>query len=253
MVLDEAHERKLEADKLLVHLAAACKARPKFKVVVMSATIDLAEYTNMIKGNGVPGPYPTSDVKGVTFPVNTIWWEGQAWDPQSNTAMTDLALESVRVYLHSKAGHLLVFVSTVYAVRQLVKDLTGMMMHDKGCAVMGLYGAMNNTEREQVADFSKFPKNQGKRLLCVATNVAEAGITIAGRHTTVLCMREVYSGACATILACTFAESCHSTAAGLNCHASIRTCTAFQSTSLHRSVNAVHHVLQRFCCFDKEI
>lgn len=181
MILDEAHERKLEADKLLVHLAAACKARPQFKVVIMSATIDVAEYADMIKGNGVPGPCPTLDVKGVTFPVNTIWWEGQPWDPQGNTAMTDLALESVRVYLHSKAGHLLVFVSTVHAVRQLVHDLTGMMKHDKACAVMGLYGAMNNTEREQVADFSKFPKNQGKRLLCVATNVAEAGITIAGR------------------------------------------------------------------------
>ena len=217
VVLDEAHERKLEADKLLVHLAAACKTRPKFKVVVMSATIDLAEYTDMIKGNGVPGPCPTIDVKGVTFPVNTIWWEGQAWEPQGNTAMTDLALESVRVYLHSKAGHLLVFVSTVHAVRRLVSDLTGMMKHDKDCVVMGLYGAMNNSEREQVADFSKFPKNKGKRLLCVATNVAEAGITIAGMSPLLF-----PSLICATTVAVSrwvraFAGSCHSTAVCFVC------------------------------------
>ena len=179
-MLDEAHERKLEADKLLVLLAAACKARPTFKIVVMSATIDTSVYTDVIKKNGVPGQCGAIDVKGVTFPVNTIWWEGQPWDPNSNTAMADLALESVRVYLHSKAGNLLVFVSTVHAVRQLVSDLKGMLKHDKACVVMGLYGAMNSSEREQVADFSKFPQNKGKRLLCVATNVAEAGITIAG-------------------------------------------------------------------------
>ena len=179
-MLDEAHERKLEADKLLVHLAVACKARPTFKIVIMSATIDPSVYTDMIEKNGVPGQCQAIVVKGVTFPVKTIWWEGQPWDPNSNTAMADLALESVRVYLHSKAGNLLVFVSTVHAVRQLVQDLTGMLKHDKACVVMGLYGAMNSNEREQVADFSKFPQNKGKRLLCVATNVAEAGITIAG-------------------------------------------------------------------------
>ena len=75
VVLDEAHERKVDADKLLVQLAAACKARPNFKVVVMSATIATSVYTDMLKGNGVAGPCHPFSVKGVTFPVTTIWWK----------------------------------------------------------------------------------------------------------------------------------------------------------------------------------
>lgn len=180
VILDEAHERKKEADQLLVLLAAACKARPSFKIVVMSATIEPSTFVNMIKGNGVPGSCPALVVEGVTFPVKDIWWEGQAWDPRSNTAMMDLALECSRVYLQSKSGHLLVFVSTVGQVNQLVKDVTNTMQHDKTCQVLGLYGSMNSSERAEAADFSTFPKNAGKRMICVATNVAEAGVTIAG-------------------------------------------------------------------------
>lgn len=181
VILDEAHERKREADHLLVLMAAACKVRPNFKVVVMSATIEPSTFVDMLKGNGVPGPHPALDVEGVTFPVKDVWWEGETWDPQKDTAMTDLALECTRVYLQSKAGHVLVFVSTVGQVRQLVKDVAQMMSHDKACCVLGLYGAMNSGERAEVADFSALPKNKGKRMICVATNVAEAGVTIAGQ------------------------------------------------------------------------
>ena len=94
--------------------------------------------------------------------------------------MMDLALECSRVYLQSKSGHMLVFVSTAGQVHQLVKDVTNTMQHDKACQVLGLYGSMNSSERAEVADFSTFPKNAGKRMICVAINVAEAGVTIAG-------------------------------------------------------------------------
>lgn len=180
VILDEAHERKKEADQLLVLMAAACKVRPKFKVVVMSATIEPSFYVNMIKGNGVPGNCPALDVEGVTFPVKDVWWEGEAWDPQADTALMDLALECSRVYLQSKTGHVLVFVSTVGQVKQMVKDVTATMAHDKSCIVLGLYGAMSGSERAEVSDFSTMPKNKGKRMICISTNVAEAGVTIAG-------------------------------------------------------------------------
>ena len=48
VILDEAHERKKEADELLVRMAAACKVRPSFKVVIMSATIEPATFVTMI-------------------------------------------------------------------------------------------------------------------------------------------------------------------------------------------------------------
>ena len=184
IILDEAHERKAEADKLLPSLAAACKARPDFKAVIMSATIEPKVFIDNLKSNGVPGNVPTIDVPGVTFPVDDVWWEGDdSWDPQADGAMQDLALESIRVYLQEKTGNVLVFVSTLAAVRQLVEDLSSMMKHDPECQVMGLYAALTEDERDEVVNFtdlSKYPQNKDKRLICVSTNVAEAGVTIKG-------------------------------------------------------------------------
>ena len=183
VVLDEAHERKLEADQLMVKMAAACKARSDFKAVVMSATIDPSVYVDNLKANQVPNNIAAIAVPGVTFPVDTVWYERDPWDPTQPSALSDLALETIWVYLKETAGNVLVFVSTVGAVTQLVHIVSEMMKHDMECVVLPMYAALNKAERDEATDFSdlqKNPQNQGKRMICVATNMAEAGVTIPG-------------------------------------------------------------------------
>ena len=186
VILDEAHERKEEADKLLPQLAAACKARPDFKAIIMSATIEPSVFINNLKANGVPGEVSPMKVPGVTFPLKDVWWDGgDSWDPEADGAIQTLALESIRVYLQETAGNLLVFVSTLAAVHELVENLDSLLAHDSACQVLGLYAALNENERDEVINFTdlqKYPQNRGKRLICVSTNVAEAGLTIRGKQ-----------------------------------------------------------------------
>ena len=79
---------------------------------------------------------------------------------------------------------MLVFMSTAAGVNELVQAVHQALAHDATCSVLGLYADMNDDEIARVTgfhDLSKFPQNMKKRLLCVATDLAESGVTIPGR------------------------------------------------------------------------
>ena len=89
------------------------------------------------------------------------------------------------LFPQEKQGNLLVFMSTVGGVNELVHALQLALSHDPGCSILPLYASLNNNEKARVTSFydpGKFPGNSGKRLICVATNIAEAGVTIPGKH-----------------------------------------------------------------------
>jgi HrpA-like RNA helicase len=57
------------------------------------------------------------------------------------------------------------------------------MTHDSVCVVKPLYAALPGyckSEVEHFTDLAQYPENEGKRMICYSTNVAEAGITIPG-------------------------------------------------------------------------
>lgn len=99
VIMDEAHERKADADAVFVRLTAVCKARPDFKMVVMSAVIAPKLLADSVQKQGVS----TSmlDVPGVVFPIKDEWFSEESWDPSSTGAIESLALECVRVYLQA--------------------------------------------------------------------------------------------------------------------------------------------------------
>ena len=89
--------------------------------------------------------------------------------------------------MQEKQGNVLVFMSTVAGVNELVQAVRMALAHDPGCIVLGLYADMNDDEKARVTSFhdlSKFPQNRQKRLICVATDLAESGVTIPGRTAT---------------------------------------------------------------------
>lgn len=78
---------------------------------------------------------------------------------------------------------MLVFVSTAGGVNELVQALKLALAHDQGCCVLGLYKDLNADEQAratQFNDLARFPGNKCKRLICVATSLAEASATIPG-------------------------------------------------------------------------
>ena len=80
---------------------------------------------------------------------------------------------------------MLVFMSTAAGVNELVQAVHQALAHDPACSVLGLYAGMNDDEITRVTgfhDLSRFPQNIKKRLICIATDLAESGVTIPGRR-----------------------------------------------------------------------
>ncbi|KAK9797437.1 hypothetical protein WJX73_004192 [Symbiochloris irregularis] len=179
IILDEAHERKADADGLLPVLGRACAARKELKLVVMSATIEPQVFKDILEANGLAGGCDIIKVPGVTFPVTDVWWTAQPWLPKADGAIESLALETIRIYLLEKTGNVLVFMSTVAEVTALVDKVATQMQHDQQCCVRPMYAKLDADGKEEVTAFGG-PQNKGKRLICVSTNVAEAGVTIPG-------------------------------------------------------------------------
>ena len=67
IILDEAHERSLNIDFLLGHLRTLRYRRPELKVIITSATIDTAAFSEAFDGA------PVILVEGRTFPVEVIY------------------------------------------------------------------------------------------------------------------------------------------------------------------------------------
>jgi HrpA-like RNA helicase len=188
VILDEAHERKTDADAILARLGAACRARPEFLAIVMSATIDVEVYRAALVGGWMPRAPPKLKVEGVTFPVKQVWWDGEPWRPSEEGGLANLAVETVRVLNKEPDGNVLIFLSTTSAVLKLVEELQKLLRHQPGVVIYPLYASMSSQDKSRVMDFgdlSKHPHHRGKRLVCVSTNVAEAGITIAGISTVI--------------------------------------------------------------------
>ncbi|KAK3236954.1 hypothetical protein CYMTET_52935, partial [Cymbomonas tetramitiformis] len=69
VVVDEVHERSLDSDFLLVLLREVLPKRPNLKVVLMSATLDAASFSNYFRGCAV------LTIPGFTFPVREYFLE----------------------------------------------------------------------------------------------------------------------------------------------------------------------------------
>ncbi|KAL8703327.1 MAG: hypothetical protein Q9201_003491 [Fulgogasparrea decipioides] len=69
LVLDEVHERSIESDFLLIVLRKLLARRPTLKVVLMSATIDTAQFSSYFAGA------PILTIPGRTFPVEARFLE----------------------------------------------------------------------------------------------------------------------------------------------------------------------------------
>lgn len=69
LVLDEVHERSIESDFLLIVLRKLLIRRPALKVILMSATVDAAKFSDYFNGA------PVLTVPGRTFPVQTRYLE----------------------------------------------------------------------------------------------------------------------------------------------------------------------------------
>ncbi len=171
VVLDEVHERQLDADLTLALLVDVRSVlREDLLLVAMSATVEASRTAALL---GDP-PVPVVDVPGALHPVERRWSPLPPGvlrldDRGVTPAFLDHVAATTRTALAEGAGDVLVFVPGVAEVDGVVRRLSGVEAD-----VRPLHGRLSG-EQQDLA-LSAGPR----RRVVVSTAVAESSLTVPG-------------------------------------------------------------------------
>jgi HrpA-like RNA helicase len=157
VIVDEAHERPVATDFLLQALRSHARARPAFRIVIMSATIDPALFVSY---------FGTSDVRVVSVAGQQMHPIRRLFDAAKSSNYVASGVETVRrVFRPAEGGNVLFFVPLVGDTAKACQLLK------LGKACVRLYGKMTQDERDDALGQRTAPT------VFVATNVAESSLT----------------------------------------------------------------------------
>jgi ATP-dependent helicase HrpB len=165
VLLDEFHERTLEADATLAWLKKIrVEARPDLNLIVMSATLDLEGLGKYLF------PAPVIEVEAVTYPVEIF--HQPAMSQESLPLQAQRALK--KLLGQGLTGSVLIFMPGQGEIRRTVEMLDPLCrLH--GLALHELHGSMDMEAQQRTLRAPQLG-------LCVivSTNVAETSLTIPG-------------------------------------------------------------------------
>ncbi|SUC28150.1 ATP-dependent RNA helicase HrpB [Providencia rustigianii] len=164
VILDEFHERNLQADLGLALLLDAQQAlRDDIKILLMSATLD---------NHGLNRLFPDAPVirsEGRAFPVQ------REYKPISpNKPFHQEVASAVWQLMQQQSGSLLLFLPGVGEIERTRTELARLVSED--ILLCPLYGALSIQAQQQAI----LPAPEGKRKIVLATNIAETSLTIEG-------------------------------------------------------------------------
>ncbi|MFF0410149.1 ATP-dependent helicase HrpB [Kitasatospora sp. NPDC004745] len=169
VVLDECHERHLDADTALAFLLDVRAAlRPDLGVVCASATSDTEAWAELLGGA------PVVEAHGVSHPVDVVWAPPpRAVRPAHGTrvdfALLDHVAAVVRRALVEREGDVLCFLPGVGEIARVAGQLGSV-----GAEVLQLHGRAP----QDVQDAALTPSDS--RRVVLATAVAESSLTVPG-------------------------------------------------------------------------
>lgn len=183
VVLDEVHERHLDADLLLALLVEVRRTlRPDLRVVAMSATVDAAAVAALL-GDGAPAP--VVEVSAETFPVEVRWVPPPARvarldDRGPTRGFLDHVAATARTAVAGSPGDVLVMLPGAREVDVVARALEGARAADGGPVdVRRLHGRLPGAEQDLAL------REGPRRRVVVATAVAESSLTVPGVRTVV--------------------------------------------------------------------
>lgn len=164
VILDEFHERSLQADLALALLLDVQQGlRDDLKLLIMSATLDNARLSQLLP----EAPVVVSE--GRSFPVERLY------QPLANhQRLEDGVAAAVKRLLAEQPGSLLLFLPGVAEINRVLERLTGEVASDTD--LCPLYGALPLAQQQKAIQ----PAAPGRRKVVLATNIAETSLTIEG-------------------------------------------------------------------------
>ncbi|MFH0476016.1 ATP-dependent helicase HrpB [Kluyvera ascorbata] len=164
VILDEFHERSLQADLALALLLDVQQGlRDDLKLLIMSATLDNDKLQRLLPDA------PVVISEGRAFAVDRRYQSlpaHQRFDEAVAIATAEL--------LRNESGSLLLFLPGVGEIQRVQNHLAERVADD--VLLCPLYGALPLSEQRRAI----LPAPQGKRKVVLATNIAETSLTIEG-------------------------------------------------------------------------
>ncbi|MFI0905048.1 ATP-dependent helicase HrpB [Streptomyces sioyaensis] len=174
VVLDECHERHLDADTSAAFLLDVRETlRPELRLVAASATTDAEGWARLLGGSA--GAAPVVEAAGVSHPVAVVWAPPQRPVQPAHGMRVDPALLGhvaavVRRALHEQTGDVLCFLPGVGEIGRVAGQLAGV-----DAEVLQVHGRAPAEVQDAV-----LAGGDGVRRVVLATSVAESSLTVPG-------------------------------------------------------------------------
>ncbi|UQA96071.1 ATP-dependent RNA helicase [Streptomyces halobius] len=174
VVLDECHERHLDADTCAAFLLDVRETlRPELRLVAASATTDAEGWARLL--GGAEGPAPVVEAAGVSHSVGVVWAPPERPVRPAHGMRVDPALLAhvagvVRRALRERSGDVLCFLPGVGEIGRVAGELAGV-----DAEVLQVHGRAP----AEVQDAVLGGGNGGRRVV-LATSIAESSLTVPG-------------------------------------------------------------------------
>nr|QLK00260.1 ATP-dependent helicase HrpB [Micromonospora carbonacea] len=175
VLLDECHERQLDADLALAFTAQAREAlRPDLWLLAMSATPDTDRFAALLGADGAPAAVVRAEA--ALHPVTRVWAPpprpaAVTASGRVDPALLDHVAATVRRALAERDGDVLVFLPGVGEIAAV----TGRLAALRGTVdLLPLHGRLRAAEQDAAL------RPAGRRRVVLATAVAESSLTVPG-------------------------------------------------------------------------
>ncbi|EFA04971.1 probable ATP-dependent RNA helicase DHX34 [Tribolium castaneum] len=178
IILDEVHERHLHGDFLVGIMKCLLYKRQDFKLILMSATINLDLFTNYFKREKLE----VVRVPGRLFPIEIVY-RPIIRDPYERkrekldcTPYLQIIQMIDEKYQPSQKGDLLIFLNGYSEISTLADAVSEYSQVKKNWIVLQLHSSLSLEEQDKVFDYPP----EGVRKCIISTNIAETSVTIDG-------------------------------------------------------------------------
>ncbi len=164
LILDEAHERSLNIDFLLGYMKLLLARRRDLKLIISSATMDAAAFSDFFGGA------PVINVEGRTYHVDMHYMPPR----NSEEELPEHVARAVTwLSEYDEKGDVLVFLPGEREIRDCAAELEALDLPRTD--ILPLFARLGLGEQQRI-----FHPARGRRRIVLATNVAETSLTIPG-------------------------------------------------------------------------